>query len=149
MAIPTGNLIEVVESMAGANFFSTIDLAHGYFQIPIAEDDKAKTAFRTRTGLWEFNRMPFGLKGAPDTFARMMNAALGHITPLQLVLYMDDLCILSDTFEVHLERLERTFIALRQHGLRMNARKCQFCMRGGFLWFSCEYRWFDSGCSEN
>ena len=73
--------------------------------------------------------MPFGLKGAPATFTRMMNAALGHLMPLQLVLYMDDLCILSDMFEVHLERLERTFIALRQHGLQMNARKCQFCMR--------------------
>ena len=73
--------------------------------------------------------MPFGLKGAPATFARMMNAALGHLTPLQLVLYMDDLCIFSDTFEVHFERLERTFIALRQHGLRMNARECQFCIR--------------------
>ena len=73
--------------------------------------------------------MPFGLKGAPATFARMRNATLGHLTPLQLVLYMHNLCILSDTFKVHLERLERTFIALRQHALRMNARKCQFCMR--------------------
>ena len=81
----------------------------------------------------------------------MMNAALGHLAPLQLVLYMDDLCILSGTFEVHLERLERTFIALRQHGFRLNARKCQFCMRerDRFLWSSCEHRWFESGCSEN
>ena len=73
--------------------------------------------------------MPFGFKEAPATFARVMNAALGHLTPLQLVLYMNDLCIISDTFEDHLERLERTFIALRQHSLRMNARKCQFCIR--------------------
>ena len=43
-------------------------------------------------------------KGAPATFARIMNAGLGHLTPLQLVFYMDDLCILSDTFEIHLER---------------------------------------------
>ena len=63
--------------------------------------------------------MPFGLKGTSATFVRMMNTALGHFTPLELVLCMDDLCILSGMFEVHRERLKRTFISLSQHDLRM------------------------------
>ena len=104
-AIPTGNLLETVESIAGARFFSKLDLAHEYFQIPIAENDKEKTAFRTQSGLWEINRIPFGLNGAPATFCRMMNSILGHMSPIQLVLYMDYLCIFSDSFQSHLERL--------------------------------------------
>ena len=100
MAIPTGNLIEVVESMAGAKFFSTIDLAHGYFQIPIAED-----ALSHKNGIqpdaFRFERSPCYVRKDDECCSRPPYAA-------QLVLYMDDLCILSDTFEVHLERLECT-----------------------------------------
>ena len=127
-AIPTGNLIEVVESMAGAQFFSHIDLVHGYYQVPIAENDKEKTAFRAPSALYEFNRMPFGLKGAPATFCRMMASVFGHMTPLQLVLYMDDLCALSVSFDDHLKQLEDTFKTLLNYGLRINAKKCQFAM---------------------
>ena len=105
-AIPAGNLQEVIESLSGAKFFSILDLARGYFQEPIVEKDKKKTAFRTPSGLYEFNRMPFGLKGAPATFCRMMSLVLGHLTPIRLVLYMDDLCIVSDTLQLHLDRLE-------------------------------------------
>ena len=93
--------------------------------MPIVEKDKEKTTFRT-PGLYEFNRMPFGLKGAPATFCRMMSLVLGRLTPIQLVLYMDDLCIVSDTFQLHLDRLEQAFTALHKHGLRLNAQKCQF-----------------------
>ena len=92
-AIPTANLQEVIESLSGAKFFSILDLAKGYFQVPIVEKDKKKTAFRTLSGLYEFNRMPFGLKGALATFCRMMSLVLENLTPIQLVLYMDDLCI--------------------------------------------------------
>ena len=67
-AISTGNLIEVVESMAGAQFFSHIDLGHGYYQVPNAENDKEKTAFRAPSGLYEFNRMPFELKALHRRF---------------------------------------------------------------------------------
>ena len=66
--------------------------------------------------------MPFGLKGAPATFCRMMSLVFGHLTPIQLVFYMDDLCIVSDTFQLHLNR----FTTLHKHGLRLNAKKCQF-----------------------
>ena len=125
-AIPTGNLLEVIESLGGAKYFNILDLARGYFQVPILEGDKKKTAFRTPSGLYEFNRMPFGLKKAPANFCRMMSLVLGHMTPIQLVLYMDDLRVVSDTFQSHLDRLEQTFLTLHKHGLRLNAKKCQF-----------------------
>ena len=76
---PTGNL-------AGANYFSVIDLAQGYLQMPLAEKDRAKTAFRSPTGFWEGTRMPYGLKGSPATFSRLMHKVLGHIPPSQLAI---------------------------------------------------------------
>ena len=72
--------------------------------------------------------MPFGLKGAPATFSRMMNSILGHMSPLQLVLYMDDLCVFSDSFHSHLERLEQVLQTLQSHGLRVNGKKCEIGM---------------------
>lgn len=127
-AFPVSHLFDAIESLAGARYFTSIDLAQGYFQIPVDEADKEKTAFRTRNGLWEFNRMPFGLKGAPATFCRLMNTALRNLTPVQLALYMDDICLASDTFEEHLERLKLLFETLLHHGLRLRADKCQFAM---------------------
>ena len=94
-SFPTGNVLDVIENMAGARYFSTIDLAQGYHQVPVAEADREKTAFRTLSGLWEFTRMPFGLKGAPATFSRLMARVLGNMSPTQLALYMDDICVIS------------------------------------------------------
>ncbi len=62
-AKPTGNLQEVIESLSGAKFFSILDLARGYFQVPTVVKDKKKTAFRTPSGLYEFNRMHLWLEG--------------------------------------------------------------------------------------
>ena len=109
--------------MAGAQYFSTIDLAQGYHQVPVAEADREKTAFRTSSGLWEFTRMPFGLKGAPATFCRLMARVLGHMWPTHLALYMDDICVISATFDSHLERLEAGFKNLLVHNLRIKAHK--------------------------
>ena len=72
--------------------------------------------------------MPFGLKGTPATFCRLMARVLGHMSPTQLELYMDDICVISATFDSHLERLEATFKNLLAHGLRIKAHNCSFAM---------------------
>ena len=97
--IPKGNLLEVVKSLVGTRYFSATDLAHGYYRVWTVQSDKEKTVFRVPSGLYEFKRMPFRLKGAPATFCRMMASVFCHMTPLQLVLYMDDLCAVSVTFD--------------------------------------------------
>jgi hypothetical protein len=64
---------KALDSLGKARFFSTLDMANGYWQIPLAEEDKEKTAFMTRKGLLEFNYMPFGLCNALATFQRTMD----------------------------------------------------------------------------
>ena len=64
---------ELIDSLGKAKYLSTLDLAKGYWQVPVAEEDQPTTAFTTPFGLFEFKRMPFGLKGAPATFQRMMD----------------------------------------------------------------------------
>ena len=62
------HLIDAIESLRGARCFSIVDLAQVYFQFPVAKEDQPKTAFRTGISLWEYVRMPFDLKEAPDPF---------------------------------------------------------------------------------
>jgi hypothetical protein len=73
---PTGNLQEVLDNLSGANYFSVIDMALGYLQVPLAKEDRPKTAFQSPTGFWEWTRMPYGLKGSPETFSRLMQKVL-------------------------------------------------------------------------
>ena len=119
---------EVLDQLVGAQYFSCIDLAHGYLQVPLAKEDQPKTAFRSLNGLWEWTRMCYGLKGAVPTFCRLMRKIFNHIPSRRLALYMDDLCVISKTFSKHLENLQETFDALRKHGLSIKAVKCSFAM---------------------
>ena len=79
--------------LAGAKIFSKIDLIRGYHQIPMAEDSIAKTAIATSFGLWEFLRMPFGLKNAAQTFQRLMDSIFQHLD--FVFVYLDDILVAS------------------------------------------------------
>ena len=111
-AFPTGNINEVLDNIVGAQYFSVIDLAQGYLQVPLAEKDQAKIAFRSPTGFWEWTRMCYGLKGSPATFARLMRNVVNQNPPERLALYMDDLCVVSKTFDDHVRNLQQVFDAL-------------------------------------
>ena len=117
-AFPLPRIDESLDVLTGARWFSTHDLASGYNQVPVAEADRSKTAFCTPFGLFEWNRMPFGLCNAPATFQRLMQRIFGDQQCQSLLLYLDDIVVFSSTIEQHLERLGVVLEHLRHEGLR-------------------------------
>ena len=125
-AYPLPRIEESLDALTGAQLFSTLDLASGYNQVPVAEKDKAKTAFCTPFGLFEFNRMPFGLCNAPGTFQRLMERIFGDQSFQSLLLYLDDIVIFSSSFDQHLQRLDLVLSRLKEHNLKLKLQKCHF-----------------------
>jgi hypothetical protein len=91
------NIQDIFDKLGRARYFTALDCASGYLQVPIAEEDRHKTAFSTANGHFEFKRMPFGLKSAPSTFQRMMNNILSELIGDRCLVYMDDILIIGET----------------------------------------------------
>ena len=128
-AFPLPRIEESITSITDAKWFSTLDLASGFNQVAMDTEDRPKTAFSCPFGLFEYNRMPFGLKNAPSTFSRLMQRCLSDMVYVLLLVYLDDIVVYSGTFEEHLERLEKLFNRLREHGLTLQPDKCHFLKR--------------------
>lgn len=125
-AYPLPRIDDLLDALGGSQYFSSLDLAAGYWQIPIHESDREKTAFITPSGLYQFKVMPFGLSNAPATFQRIMDALLSGIKWQRCLVYMDDVIVFARTFEEHLESLQLVFDKLREAGLHLKASKCKF-----------------------
>jgi len=117
---------ESLDALTGARWFSTMDLASGYNQVPVANVDRPKTAFCMPFGLFEWNRMPFALCNAPSTFQRLMQRIFGDQQCQSLLLYLDDIVVFSATIEQHLERLEVVLGRLQHENLKVKLSKCAF-----------------------
>lgn len=94
-AFPLPRIKETLTTLAKAEWFSTLDLASGYWQVEVHPDDREKTAFSTPLGLHEFNRMAFGLCNAPATFQRLMQRCLSGLTVEAVLVYLDDIIVYS------------------------------------------------------
>ena len=129
-AHPLPRIDDLLDALHGAKWFSTLDLKSGYWQVPITEQDKAKTAFRTSSGqLFEFNQIPFGLCIAPATFSRLMDRILTGLHWETCLFYLDDIIVFSSTWEEHLARLRQVFERLRHTNLKLGADKCTFAAK--------------------
>ena len=119
----------MLESFGGAQWFTTLDLASGYWQVEMNSDDVEKTAFVTPFGLYEFLVMPFGLSYVPATFQRLMNRVLQEFLGDFVAVYLDDVIIFTKgTFEQHMDHLRQVFEALRMTNLKIKLKKCHFCL---------------------
>jgi len=107
--LPMPNIEDILDALGGNSIFTTLDLASGYWQVPIAEEDRHITAFRTQSGLYEFNAMPFGLTNAPATFQRAMDVILSGLNWKNCLCYLDDIIIFSTSWKQHLEDLEKVW----------------------------------------
>ena len=123
---PLPRIDDILDTLEGATYFTTLDLASGYWQIGLDPESAAKSAFITHRGLHEFARMPFGMCNAPATFQRLMEVILSDLLWKSCFVYIDDVLICSRSFDDHLKHLEQVLQRLQDAGLRLKAKKCLF-----------------------
>ena len=124
-AYPMPRVDELLDQIGNAKYISMLDLAKGYWQVPMATEDRVKTAFSSPMGLYQYTVMPFGLSGAPATFQRMMDTILRGLEDFVGV-YIDDVVIYSSTLTEHLQHLQSVLERLQQAGLTLKLKKCKF-----------------------
>jgi transposase InsO family protein len=110
----------------GSQWFTSVDLKSGYWQVRISEDDKSKTAFCCKFGVFEWNVMPFGLMNAPAVFQEMSDKLIQDIQAPMGRAYIDDLTLGSKDFESMLESIKKLLQACRTHKLKLHPKKCHF-----------------------
>ena len=120
---PMPRVDELIEGLGNAMYLSTLDLTKGYWQIPLTQSAKEKTAFSTQSGLYHFNVLPFGLHGAPATFQRLMDHLLRSHSGYAAA-YLDDIVVFSPSWESHLRHLTEVFHSIQKAGLTVNPEKC-------------------------
>ena len=121
---PVPHIQDFSSNLAGTTVFSKVDLVRGYHQIPMAAEDVPKTAVVTPFGLFEFLRMPFGLKNAAQSFQRLMDTVCHGLEFVYT--YIDDVLVASKDRETHKQHLRVLFQKFQEHGLVVNVAKCQF-----------------------
>ena len=118
-------LVDAIGRRKG-KYFSTLDMMKGYHQVKMEEQSKQKTVFTCHLGLFQYRRMPFGLTNAPATFQRLMDRLFPSPEWDSVFVYLDDILIVSATFEDHLREVGRVLDRLSEAGLHLKPSKCSF-----------------------
>src|SRR5580765_527814 len=128
-AYPLPQVIATLDKLRGARYLTTLDLKSGYWQVPLDAESRPITAFTIPgRGLFQFKVMPFGLHSAPATFQRLLDTVIGPTLEPHVFVYLDDIIVISRTFDEHLRLLREVFQRLRNARLRLNPEKCRFCV---------------------
>ncbi len=120
---PLKNLHAILERLSEGRVFTVVDLRQGFFHLPIAEEDKAKTAFITPSGLYEMNRANYGMINTPSNFQRIMDGIF--VDDEEVECYLDDVVTQTPSVEDHFEVITRIFERFKENGMKINLRKCQ------------------------
>lgn len=118
---------EQIDALHGKRYFTSLDLKDGFHHVFVEKDSVKYTAFITPFGHFEYLRMPFGLKNAPARFQRYINEVMSElIKEGNVVVYMDDFLVATDTLEKHFEVLNQVYKILTENLLQLRLDKCRF-----------------------
>ena len=123
---PIPSVSNILDALSGGKLFGKLDLASGYWQVLVNPQYVHKTAFSTHLGLYEFLRMPYGLKTAPQTFQRILNSIFSDMLYNWLIIYIDVLIVWSDNETEALQHYDRVFQRAIDFGIQFKPTKCAF-----------------------
>ena len=116
---------DCMDALEGNCWFSKLDANSAYWQIPLDEDARKKSAFITKNGLFEFKKMPFGLCNSPATYSRAISLVLRGLTWKSVLSFLDDICVLGKSFDEHLKNLREVLGRFQKFQLKLKPRKCE------------------------
>lgn len=125
-AYPLPRIDESFSQFHGARYFTTLDLKSGYWQILLDPESRAKTAFSTRYGHYEWRVLPFGVCNGPGGFQKRINRLLVKFIDVFVIVYMDDILIYSRTLKEHVEHIRQVLQVLSEADMILNIEKCKF-----------------------
>ena len=120
------NIQDCLDALHGSKFYGVMDMASGYWQVPIKPEDRCKTAFPARSGHFEFRKMAFGLCNAPASFQRLVEKVFRGLQWKTVLAYLDDIVVFGRTLEETIQRLQEVFDRLKMAGLKLKPSKCKF-----------------------
>ena len=123
---PIPNLTDSIYSANKIKYFTKLDLIKGYYQVPIHPDSRKFTAFSTIDNQYQFKRLSFGLKNAGIQFQKNIDEILTDFKTKKVIAYIDDILIMSETFDEHLILVEKVLTTLMTNGVKIKIDKCEF-----------------------
>jgi transposase InsO family protein len=120
---------DLFKTLGGAKFFTSVDLSKAYYQVPLSERAKKISAFTTPFGLFEFERLSFGMVNGPMTFQKLMEQCFRDMNLAELIIFLDDILIHAENLEMLEERTIKVLDRLRRHNLKLDPDKCVFCAK--------------------
>ena len=123
---PLPRMDECIDSLGEATIFTTLDAYSGYWQMPVRESDRHKTAFVCHAGTYQYTRMPFGLTNAPASFQRALDFILTKYKWKTCLVYLDDVIIYSKSVEDHIRHVDEILECLAAAGVTLKMKKCKF-----------------------
>lgn len=126
---PIPNITDILDKLGKCQYFTTLDLASGFYQVQMHPDDIHKTGFTVENGHYEFLRMPMGLKNSPSTFQRVMDNILQGLQNVICIVYLDDILVFSTSLQEHITNLKIIFQRLRDSNFKIQMNKTEFLKR--------------------
>lgn len=126
---PMPNIEDFISQVQGYNYFCSLDLSQGFYQIEVPPEEREKLAFVTQSGKWQYAMLPMGLTDSPAIFQQLMDTVFGDLRGRIVLVYMDDILVMGKTVQQLAYNLDIVFDRLRRYNLKLKGEKCNFGLR--------------------